>query len=93
MEVSLDPGHRGLQFPILGYEESSAQLALTRSTMPCFPPSQLHDPELSKEEYKGEQAGAECWAPQGETPSAGLGPGPKAALRPPIWWTAICQHI
>lgn len=61
MEVSLDPGHRRLWFPILGYEESSAQLALTRSTMPCLPPSQLQDLELTKEEYKGEQAGAECW--------------------------------
>ena len=89
MEVSLGPWPRSLQGPIQGYKESSAQVDLSWGIMPSFPLSQLQDPEHTKVKHKGEQAGDECWAPQGEPPEPGLGPGPKAGLRPPIWWTVI----
>ena len=53
MEGCPEPGARGPWGPILGYEKSSALPALTWSTMPSFPASQLEDPEPTKVEQKG----------------------------------------
>lgn len=85
MEVSPEPRPKGLWGPIQGHKESSARSVLTRSIVLSFPPRQLQDPEHTKVEHEGEQARAKCWVPQDESPETGLGPGPKAGLRPPVW--------
>ena len=53
--------------------------------MLSFLTNHLQDPEHTKVEHKGEQAGDESWAPQGEFLEPGLEHIPKTDLRPPIW--------
>lgn len=79
MEGSPESGPRGPQDPIPGFEKSTAHLALTWSTMPRFPQCQLEDPEYRQLEYKGEQGGAVCWAPQGDPQRLVFGPNQRLA--------------
>ena len=93
-------GHRGFlqtraQSSMGSYSrlpKSLAQQPLAWSTLSSFPLSQLEDLEPNKVERKSELSGPECWARQSGAPGAAFGPGTKASLRLPIWWTAICQH-
>ena len=61
--------------------------------MPSFRPSQLEVPESTNVEHKPKQAGLNAGHQRVESPEAGAGPEIKVNLRPPILWTAICQHI
>lgn len=79
MEGSPESGPRGPRDPIPGFEKSTAQLALTWSTTPRFPQGQLEDPEYSQLEYKGEQGGAVCWAPQGDPQRLVFSPNQRLA--------------